>query len=85
MANCFIELSFIEGGVILKNKLRIFMAENHLNISTLALKTGISRNTIANIYHEKNTRIDIKTITKLCNFFGCTPNDLIIFDDESKI
>ena len=74
-----------EGGVILKNRLRIFMAENHLNISTVAAQTGISRNTIAKIYHEKNTRIDIQTIAKLCNYFGCTPNDLIILENESEV
>lgn len=65
-------------GYILKNNLRVLMAEKHLNITELSEKTGISRNTIANIFHERTTRIDLKTISTLCNFFRCTPNDLIL-------
>ncbi|MBD8025563.1 helix-turn-helix transcriptional regulator [Ureibacillus sp. Re31] len=68
----------------MKNRLRLLMAERHLNITVLSEKTGISRNAIANIYHEKTTRIDLKTISKLCNFFGCTPNDLLIIGEQSK-
>lgn len=66
----------------MKNKLRVLMAEQHLNITQLSAKTGISRNAITNIYHEKTTRIDLKTISTLCNFFSCSPNDLIIICTE---
>ncbi len=66
----------------MKNKLRVLMAEQHLNITQLSAKTGISRNTITNIYHEKTTRIDLKTISTLCNFLSCTPNDLIVIRAE---
>ncbi|PWA12150.1 hypothetical protein DCC39_07465 [Pueribacillus theae] len=60
------------------------MAEKNINISQLSEVTGISRNTITNIYHEKNKRIDFNTIKTLCNFFNCTPNDLIIIDKQGK-
>ena len=64
----------------MKNKLRILMAEKHLNITELSEITGISRNTISNIYNEKTTRIDLKTVTVLCGYFKCTPNDLIVIE-----
>lgn len=54
------------------------MAINKLNISQLADMTGISRNTITKIYHEKGKRIDFKTINTLCNFFKCSPSDLLV-------
>jgi len=53
------------------------MADQRINITQLAAATGISRNTLSSIYHEKTTRIDIKTITLICKYFECTPNDLI--------
>lgn|GEM_PF-3273668 len=68
----------IEGGVWVKNNLRLLMAQKHINITQLSEAIGISRNAIASIYHEKTTRMDIKTITLLCNYFECTPNDLIV-------
>ena len=54
------------------------MAQKNINITQLSETIGISRNTLAGIYHEKTTRMDIKTITLLCNYFECTPNDLIV-------
>ncbi|MGY4793914.1 helix-turn-helix domain-containing protein [Lysinibacillus fusiformis] len=61
----------------MKNNLRLLMADQRINITQLAAATGISRNTLSSIYHEKTTRIDIKTITLICKYFECTPNDLI--------
>lgn len=61
----------------MKNNLRLLMAEQRINITQLAVATGISRNTLSSIYHEKTTRIDFKTITLICKYFECTPNDLI--------
>ncbi len=66
----------------MKNNLRLLMAQKHINITQLSGATGISRNTIASIYHEKTTRMDMKTITLLCNYFKCTPNDLIVIPKE---
>ncbi|MEQ6856284.1 MULTISPECIES: helix-turn-helix domain-containing protein [Lysinibacillus] len=61
----------------MKNNLRLLMADQRINITQLAAATGISRNTLSSIYHEKTTRIDIKTITLICKYFECTLNDLI--------
>jgi putative transcriptional regulator len=60
-----------------KNNLRLLMAEHRVNITQLAAATGISRNTLSSIYHERTTRMDFKTVTMLCNYFECTPNDLL--------
>ena len=66
----------------MKNNLRLLMAQKHINITQLSAAIGILRNTIASIYHEKTTRIDIKTITVICNYFECTLNDLIVIPKE---
>lgn len=62
---------------MLKCKLSILMGEKRLNIQDVHEKTGLSRNTITNLYHEKATRIDYSTIEKLCDLFDCPVGDLL--------
>lgn len=62
---------------MLKCRLSILMGEKRSNIQDIHEKTGLSRNTITNLYHEKATRIDFSTIEKLCDFFNCTVGDLL--------
>lgn len=62
---------------MLKCRLSILMGEKRLNIQDIHEKTGLSRNTITNLYHEKATRIDFNTIEKLCDLFDCTVCDLL--------
>jgi len=58
------------------------MAQNYVNITQLSKAIGISRNTLTSIYYEKTTQINIKTLTLLCNYFDCTPNDLIVITKD---
>ncbi|WP_255416315.1 helix-turn-helix transcriptional regulator [Rummeliibacillus sp. POC4] len=53
------------------------MAEQFLSITELSEKTGISRNTLTKIYHEKS-EFSTKTLRILCNFFKCTPNEFLV-------
>ena len=48
-----------------------------MSIQDVHEKTGLNRNTIANLYHEKVRRIDFETIEKLCNLFQCTIGELL--------
>ena len=64
-----------------ENNLRILMAQKKISITDLSVATGISRNTIAGIYHEKNKGINYEKINKLCDFFKCTPNDLVLLTE----
>ena len=53
------------------------MGEHKVNIQTVHEETGLNRNTISNLYHEKVSRIDFDTIEKLCLFFDCEVGDLL--------
>lgn len=66
----------------MKNNLRVLMAQKFVNITQLSKAIGISRNTLTSIYYEKTTQINIKTLTLLCNYFECTPNDLIVITKD---
>lgn len=39
--------------------------------------TGISRTTLSQLYHEKNSQIRYETIERLCTFYQCTVGDLL--------
>ena len=61
---------------MIKCNLSTLMGKHKLSIQDVHNKTGLNRNTIANLYHEKVKRIDFDTIEKLCRLFDCTISDL---------
>lgn len=58
-------------------KLSTLMGEKRYNIQDVYEKTGLSRGTISNLYHDKMQRIDYETLNKLCKLFNCCVGDLI--------
>lgn len=52
------------------------LGEHKKKIADVARETGLHRNSLALLYSEKATRIDIETIDKLCQYFGCTVGEL---------
>lgn len=63
---------------MIKCNLSKLMGIHKMTIQDVHEKTGLNRNTISNLYHEKVTRIDFDTMDKLCKLFGCPsgPGDL---------
>lgn len=62
---------------MIKCNLSKLMGEHKVNIQTVHEETGLNRNTISNLYHEKVSRIDFSTIDKLCVFFNCEVGELL--------
>jgi len=63
-------------------RLSTLMGEKRYNIQDVFEKTGISRGTISNLYHDKVRRIDYAVIEKLCDLFDCETGDLLIYEKE---
>lgn len=57
-------------------KLSTLMGSKRFSIQDVHNQTGLSRNTISNLYNDKASRIDFDTADKLCRLFGCSMNDL---------
>lgn len=62
--------------------LSTLMGKKRVTIQEVHNLTGLSRNTIANLYYDRATRIDYETVGKLCDYFSCNINDL--FDYTAK-
>ncbi len=58
-------------------KLSTLMGQNRYNIQDVYEKTGLSRGTISNLYHDKMQRVDYETLSKLCELFGCAVEELL--------
>lgn len=64
------------------NNLSTLIRSRRYTIKDVHEKTGLSRNTISNLYNDKATRIDFETIFKLCLLFECGIEDLLRNEQE---
>ena len=60
------------------------MGRDKLRISDVSRLTGLNRSTIASLYKETVTRVDVAAIDALCNLFRCTVGELFeqVHDDD---
>lgn len=69
----------------IKSKLSILMGKHRMSIQDVCNNTGLSRNTIAFLYHDKQHAVHFETLDKLCGLFDCNVQDIIEYskgDDE---
>ncbi|WP_433581619.1 helix-turn-helix domain-containing protein [Paenibacillus amylolyticus] len=62
---------------MIENKLSEVMGKKRMKISDVVAQTGLTRNTVAELYHARAKRVDLNTLDKLCTALDCTPNDII--------
>jgi len=58
------------------------MGENRYTMGHVHEKTGLSRTTISNLYHDRMERIDYVTLSKLCELFNCPVADILEYYKE---
>ena len=58
--------------------LSTLMGKHRYSIQDMHIKTGLSRNTISNLYNDRATRVDYDTIDKLCGALSCSISDLFV-------
>ena len=66
----------------IKSKLSTLMGETRYNMGDVHAKTGLSRTTISNLYHDRMERIDYTTLSKLCKLFKCTTADILEYYEK---
>lgn len=68
----------------LRCKFAELLGKNKEKISDVHRSTKINRNTLTALYNETATRIDFKTIEKLCAHFGCEVGELLEYITENR-
>lgn len=61
----------------IKCNLSTYMGMHKMNIQDVCDKTGLARNTVAFLYHDKVKAINFATIDALCDLFNCSVGDLL--------
>lgn len=61
---------------MIKCHLSRIMGERRIKIAELARETGLNRNTITLLYHDKAKRVDLEAVEKLCRYLECDISDL---------
>lgn len=56
-----------------------YMEENGITQYYLLKKVGIDNKTLASM--KRNGNITLLTVEKICKALGCTPNDIVTFND----
>ncbi|MGG4503850.1 helix-turn-helix domain-containing protein [Paenibacillus polymyxa] len=67
------------------NKLSEIMGRKRLKISDVVEMTGLARNTVSELYHDRAKRVDFETLNKLCVALECVNlNDIIEYRQEAS-
>ncbi|AIQ73901.1 helix-turn-helix transcriptional regulator [Paenibacillus sp. FSL R10-2791] len=68
---------------MIENKLSEVMGRKRLKISEVIEKSGLARNTVAELYHGRAKRVDLETLDKLCKALECESlSEIIEFRQE---
>ena len=59
-----------ESDNMIENRLSEIMGRKRLKISDVVNRSGLARNTVAELYHGRAKRVDIETLDKLCYPYG---------------
>ncbi len=70
---------------MIKNNLSELLGKRRMKMSELADMTGLNRNTVLNLYHDRSTRIEFQVLDKICVALDIQPGDLLerVPDEES--
>lgn len=69
-------------GAMMHCTLSTLMGKKRVTIQEVHNQTGLSRNTIANLYYDRATRVDYETVAKLCTYFQCNVGDIFDFAEK---
>jgi len=70
---------------LIQSRLRELMAatsretRRKITYDVIWSETGLSRTTLARLANDREERIAISTLDRLCAFFDCQPGDLLIY------
>lgn len=70
---------------MIENRLSELMGRKRLKISDVIEKTGLARNTVADLYHAKAKRVDIETLDKICTALECNVGDILNYTKVDNV
>jgi putative transcriptional regulator len=68
---------------MIESNISTLMGERRVKVIDVARAIGVNRNAIDLLYKDEAKRIDLEVLGKLCDFFECTPNDILKYTKET--
>lgn len=69
---------------MLRNRLRILLAERDLKIKDVVNATELTRPTVSNIVNNRSANVSTKNLNKLCNYLEVMPNEFWEYKPEAN-
>ncbi len=60
------------------------LGERKMKMAELSRRTGISKNSLSDVYYEKVKAVRLDTLEKICEVLGCTVGELIEYQPDNK-
>ena len=67
---------------MLRNRLKILLAERNLKIKDVSNEIGISVNTLSHMSNHRSANVSNDSLDKLCNYLGVTPTEFWEFKPD---
>lgn len=68
---------------MLSCRLSTLCGERRVPVAEVARATGLARNTVMALYHDRADRFDRATLDKLCGYFGVPIGDLLLYRPDA--
>lgn len=68
----------------MKNNLSAILGARLMSITLLSEKSGVSRNTLTEIYYQRSKTAKIETLMKICDVLQISLSELIEYDPKVK-
>lgn len=69
---------------MIKSNLSLLMGAKRVRVIDVARAVGVNRSPIDLLYNDEAVRVDIQLLDKLCDYFECTPNDILEYTPNTK-
>ena len=80
--------------VMIKSRLQVLIDQHNIerlqsgqrvqSMRQLAKESGVPASVLSELAEDKVKRMDFKTLNRLCNFFRCTPNDILVHTPDAS-
>ncbi len=70
--------------VMIESKLSRLLGERRIKISELAERSGVSRQTLWKLYHDRTERVDFHTLDAICRTLGVGVGDILEYREEPE-
>ena len=71
-------------GTMIENRLSRLLGERRMSITELERRTGVPYTSLHALYHGRATRVDLKTLDRICRALGVGVGDILEYRESER-